>query len=232
MKAALLLLVVLCGSIPVYSQALIRQRIYRLAKPCASTTTLAKVEINSTSGSISLIPCFLGTGTSGRVSIGDVNGDPGGAGISLIIDNDNSQVLLTGASTIEGLTILGPTNDIYLDVNSFNDTFDFQSTAFGTVDFDNISNLKLRRSITAGGTTGNQTINYPVGTVNFAAGAGTAGITVTNSTVSTSSIIFAIARTNDATCSVKNVVPASGSFVIRMTANCTAETSVAFWVTN
>jgi hypothetical protein len=83
---------------------------------------------------------------------------------------------------------------------------------------------------TAGGTTGNQTINKPSGTVNFAAAA--TAITVTNSTASTSSIILASTRTNDATCTVKNVVPGSGSFVINMTAACTAETSVGFVVIN
>lgn len=85
-------------------------------------------------------------------------------------------------------------------------------------------------TITAGGTTGNQTINRPAGTVNFAAG--TSAITVTNSFATANSIVWAIARTNDSTCAVKNVVPAAGSFVINMTANCTAETSVGFVVVN
>lgn len=83
-------------------------------------------------------------------------------------------------------------------------------------------------TITAGGTTGNRTINKVGGTVNFAAAA--TAITVTDSLVDTSTIIFAIARTNDSTCSVKNVVPAAGSFVINMTAACNAETSVGFHI--
>lgn len=83
-------------------------------------------------------------------------------------------------------------------------------------------------TITAAATTGNQTINKPAGTVNVAA-AGTT-ITVTNSLVTASSIISVLARTNDATCAVKNYVPAAGSFVINMTAGCTAETSVGFMI--
>jgi hypothetical protein len=90
--------------------------------------------------------------------------------------------------------------------------------------------MQLPSTVTATGTTGNQTINKMTGTVNVAA-AGTT-ITVTNSLVGTSSIISVTARTNDATCSVKNYVPASGSFVINMTAACTAETSVGFMVVN
>ena len=83
---------------------------------------------------------------------------------------------------------------------------------------------------TAGGTTGNQTINKPSGTVNFAASA--TSITVTNSLVTTSSIILCVVRTNDTTAYVKNCVPGSGSFTINLGAAATAETSVGFLVIN
>jgi len=97
-------------------------------------------------------------------------------------------------------------------------------------DLAGVTSINLQRTITAGGTTGNRTINLPAGTVNLAAAA--TSVTVTNSTVAATSIVFAIARTNDSTCAVKNVVPSAGSFVINMTAGCTAETSVGFLVTN
>jgi len=83
---------------------------------------------------------------------------------------------------------------------------------------------------TATGTTGAQTINRPTGTVNFAAG--TTSLTVTNNLCQTTSIVMAVVRTNDATAVVKNVVPASGSFTINLTAAATAETSVGFWIIN
>lgn len=83
---------------------------------------------------------------------------------------------------------------------------------------------------TAAGTTGAQTINKATGTVNFAAGA--SSLVVTNSLVTTSSIVFAVVRTNDTTATIKNVVPASGSFTITLGANATAETSVGFMVIN
>ena len=88
----------------------------------------------------------------------------------------------------------------------------------------------LDSTVTAGGTTGNQTINKPTGCVNFAASAST--LTVTNSLVSTSSVITAMAATNDTTASVKNVVPGSGSFAINLEAAATAETKVCFLVIN
>lgn len=86
------------------------------------------------------------------------------------------------------------------------------------------------QTITAGGTTGNQTINKAAGTVNIAAAETT--VTVTNSLVTTSSTIYVSMRTDDATCSVKSVVPGSGSFVINLNAACTAETSFGFLVIN
>ena len=49
--------------------------------------------------------------------------------------------------------------------------------------------------------------------------------------VTTSSIIFTVIRTNDATARINNVVPAAGSFTINITA-CTAEVSIGFLVIN
>lgn len=92
------------------------------------------------------------------------------------------------------------------------------------------NSVQFQATNTTAGTTGNQTINKISGTVNFAAAAST--LTVTNSLVTTSSIVFAVVRTNDTTATIKNVVPGSGSFVITLTAGATAETSVGFFVIN
>lgn len=86
------------------------------------------------------------------------------------------------------------------------------------------------RTNTTAGTTGAQTIDKPAGSVNFAAGATT--LVVTNSLVSATSNIFAEVQTNDTTAIIKNVIPGAGSFTIRLNAAATAETRVAFWVTN
>ena len=85
-------------------------------------------------------------------------------------------------------------------------------------------------TVTAGGTTGAQTINKLTGTVNFAAAA--TSLVVTNSLVTTGSIVLCVIRTNDATAVIKNVVPAAGSFTINLNAAATAETSVGFIVIN
>lgn len=90
--------------------------------------------------------------------------------------------------------------------------------------------LAFDATVTGGGTTGNQTINKPAGTVNFAAAATT--ITVTNSFCTTSSVVIAVVRTADSTADIKNVVPGAGSFVINLSSAATAETSVGFIVLN
>lgn len=110
----------------------------------------------------------------------------------------------------------------------FSDDPDWTMRQDGPALFNN--SFSLDTTITSAGTTGNQTINKPTGTVNFAAGA--SSLTVTNSLCSANSIVICSVRTNDSTALIKNVVPASGSFVIRLNANATAETSVGFWVIN
>lgn len=103
-------------------------------------------------------------------------------------------------------------------------------TQGSVVSISDLGKITMPSTITAGGVTGDQVINQPSGTVNFAAAA--TSLTVTNSLVTASSIVLAVVRTNDATAIIKNVVPASGSFVITLDAAATAETSVGFVVFN
>lgn len=91
-------------------------------------------------------------------------------------------------------------------------------------------NVVLPKTVTAGGTTGAQTINKVTGSVNFAAAA--TSLVVTNSYVTTSSIIIATVATNDTTMKSVAVVAAAGSFTIYANAAATAETRVNFIVTN
>lgn len=92
------------------------------------------------------------------------------------------------------------------------------------------SKLSFDATMTAGGTTGAQTINKPSGSVNFAAAATT--LVVTNNLVTTNSIVMVVLNTNDATAALKDVEIASGSFTIRLTAAATAETKASFFVIN
>jgi hypothetical protein len=83
---------------------------------------------------------------------------------------------------------------------------------------------------TPAGTTGAQTIDRPSGTINIAAGESSK--LVNNSLCTTASIVLPVIRTNDATATIKNVVPGAGSFTINLGAAATAETSVGFFIIN
>lgn len=88
--------------------------------------------------------------------------------------------------------------------------------------------IKVTATVTAAGTTGARTINKSAGSVNFAAGAQT--LVVTNSTVTTSSIIICTVATDDATALSCKAIAGSGSFTLKLNATATAETRVNFWV--
>lgn len=125
---------------------------------------------------------------------------------------------------IGGITSLFPAikrNGTGIDIRLADDSANAPLTA---------STLALDKTVTPSGTTGNQTINKPIGTVNFAAASTT--LTVTNSLVTTSSIIVCTALKNDATGYVKSVSPSAGSFVITLVAAATAELPVSFIVLN
>jgi len=86
------------------------------------------------------------------------------------------------------------------------------------------------KTVTAASTVGAQTINKPMGSVNFAAAATT--LVVTNSLARTSSIIVATVGTNDSTMKTVLVVAAAGSFTLHANAGATAETRVNFHLVN
>lgn len=90
--------------------------------------------------------------------------------------------------------------------------------------------ITLQKTITAGGTTGVQTIDKTSGSINLAAA--DASKVLNNALVSTSSVIIATVATNDNT--MKSVQAVAGSGIITFYPNVapTAETRVNFIVTN
>ena len=68
------------------------------------------------------------------------------------------------------------------------------------------------------------------GTVSI--GAAASSLVVSNAFCTTSSLVFAVIRTNDSTALIKNVVPAAGSFTITLNAAATAATSVGYMIIN
>jgi hypothetical protein len=114
-----------------------------------------------------------------------------------------------------------------------NGTGVYQSSANLTYDgavFTAKADIVVNKTITASGTTGAQTIDKTSGSVNFAIAA--TSLVVTNSLVTTSSIILATVASNDTTMKSVQAVAASGSFTLYANAAATAETRVNFLVLN
>lgn len=114
--------------------------------------------------------------------------------------------------------------NIYLRIT---DGVKLQVVATGLI---HIGNMFYDKTITAPATTGAQTINKTTGRVNFAAAA--TSLVVTNSLVTTSSIIHCTVATNDTTMKSTACVAGAGSFTMYANAAATAETAVNFTVTN
>lgn len=167
---------------------------------------------------------FLDSGT-GVLMMGDLQGAGHETNIflddalRLIYINSGTGTVSLGDTTERGnssfITVDDADSIIYLNAININ---------LGTTD-----KLFLKRTIAV--TSGNQTINKPNGTVNFATSA--TDITVTNSTVNANSLIYPAPQRFDATCQVFIVdQKTTGSFHIKTPVGCTSETPVAFWVTN
>ena len=89
------------------------------------------------------------------------------------------------------------------------------------------ADVKLQSEVAS--TTGDVTINKPMGRVSFVTGGTT--LVVTNSLVTANSNVFCVVLAAD-TATIKNVIPAAGSFNILLTAGASAELQVAFMVVN
>jgi hypothetical protein len=195
---------------------------------CVNTVTNC-IDINQSTNRI-FITANTNTGlrfndiVANRVTLGCVTGTACGT-LDII---GNSVSLGTGINGTGSVIVGSSANAI--TANASTDTLTTSLSTWDWSGVNGVATFKFLRTNIAAATTGDQTINHSNGSVNFAAAA--TALTVTNSTVTATSIIMATAQTNDSTCSVKNVVPAAGSFVINMTAACTAETRVGFWVMN
>jgi hypothetical protein len=184
----------------------------RVAASPATTTDNAITRFDGTTGRA--IQNSLATiDDSGTISIPEDQG-LNIAGNSVITRNSASGYYAFGVASTQA-RIRG------LNVFLQDDTVTYVSSG-GKMNFD--------ATMTAGGTTGAQTINKVSGSVNFAAAA--TSLVVTNNKVVAGSIIICTVMTNDSTLKSVQAVPASGSFTIYANAAATAETKVAFLVIN
>lgn len=183
--------------------------------PALSTSTVMQQQPVSTVGGGWMTQGFTVSGTN--------------TAVALMFRGIQGHTSPTGANTVfAAMKHNGTTN--FTDIAATEIGFQFRNNATTIIEVNGGGKITNNPTNTAAGTTGAQTINKPSGTVNFAASATT--LVVTNSLVTTSSLVFCTVRTNDATAIIKNVVPASGSFTITLNAAATAETSVGFFVIN
>jgi hypothetical protein len=90
------------------------------------------------------------------------------------------------------------------------------------------ASVSVAKTITAAGVTGAVTINKQAGSVNFAAGA--SSLVVTNSLVTTNSVILLSVASNDTTMRSVRHTQAAGSFTIFANSTPAAETRVNFFL--
>lgn len=155
---------------------------------------------------------------------------------SLSPDTDNTRDLGLSGRRVKDFYIAGSLKDNTKSINVTNiaalnvgETFSALKTFSAGLTISG-GPFRIYGTHTAAGTTGAQTINKASGSVNFAAAA--ASLVVTNSNVTTNSIVLAVVMTNDATMKSVQAVPASGSFTLYPNAVPTAETRVGFLVIN
>lgn len=155
------------------------------------------------------------SGTSGGINYTESYAPTSGTGIfnGVLISNTINQT--GGANGITRSLYIAPTLTAAADFRAIEVTD---------------GKIVFSKTITAAGTTGAQTINKTLGSVNFAAGATT--LVVTNNQVSTTSIVQVQVEGTDATFTSARITLAAGSFTITANAAATAETKVNFIVFN
>lgn len=205
-----------------------------------NSTTLSVVDDTKTITAATSTESFTLDGTAHTASIVAAsqikNTTPlwgtGTTGADFRVDADGRIIAYAGSPPTDGKLLIGDTGSGIFNAATLTPGTGISITnGAGSITVaQNTAAFTLDKTITASGTTGAQTINKPTGAVNFAAAA--TSLVVTNSLVTTSSVLQCTIGTNDATMKSAQCVAGSGSFTIFSNAAATAETRVYFTVSN
>lgn len=134
-----------------------------------------------------------------------------------------------GAASACSATIAGGASATSLTASGTNCTVTLTPTGTGAVSVGSGFGVSFAGKCDSTASAGDATCNQGAGRAAIAASSAT--ITITNSLVSSTSLVVANLQANDGTCtSIKHVVPGSGSFVITTNAACTGNTNVAWYL--
>ncbi len=154
-------------------------------------------------------------GYANALGWGNPAASPATAGLTF---TSNDAILRSGTSTLYFQVNAGSTADMRLSATGLSlALIDSQKITFAATD--------------SSGTPGNATVNKPSGQAAIDAAA--AAVTISNTTVTATSIVHAVLQATDATCtSIKSVVPGANTFTINANAACTGATKVGWTVFN
>jgi len=189
------------------------------------TSGIDTIQIRGTNNSSYSSIGFMDTSNAQKGSFGFAGTTAGSYANTIFLNSTGGVPLTLGTAATERMRISTAGG---VSIGTTTDSGTSNLLVAGTITTS--SSLNLPKTITAAGTTGARTINQPTGSVNFAAGA--TSLVVTNSLVSTSSVIMVTMASNDATAAGLRVVAGAGSFTIHLMTAPTAEMRVNFLVTN
>jgi len=171
------------------------------------------------------VPCSISTpgGTNRKILFGFTDGGSGQYGPRLGFTQPTA-----GGMTAAQMSLGPELNGDFTIRGGASNTEHLRIDTTGTVKLAGRLSLPATDSSS---TPGSVTINSPTG--QFAVAAGSASATVTNSSVSATSVVLCVIQSADATLTgIVSVVPSAGSFVFTGNANATAACKVGFIVVN
>lgn len=163
------------------------------------------------------------------IYVGDITvGTQTNQAYGIYVSDANARNFFAGDVQINGLTRYGGTTSSFPALKRSSATIQARLADDSAYALVKVSALDVDGTVSS--STDDQTIDKAAGS--FMIDAGTSNIVITNSYVTTTSLVFAQIMTDDSTARIKCVVADAGGFIVKMLVAPTAETRCAFLVIN